>query len=94
MSAERAFPTTSRDRLEAERFRAVFDRALDPMVILDDGARFVEVNAAACAFYGAERGELLKQRLPDFLVDHARFEKSWQTFLANGEPIRGEAPGS
>jgi len=41
------------------RFRAVFDGALDAMLIADEHGRYVEVNRAACALFGRAREEIL-----------------------------------
>jgi PAS domain S-box-containing protein len=46
--------------VESERrFRAVFDGALDAMLISDDHGRYVEVNRAACALLARSREEIL-----------------------------------
>ncbi|MDQ6619744.1 MAG: PAS domain S-box protein [Pseudomonadota bacterium] len=71
---------------DLQRFAAVFDYALDAILIADDGARYVSVNAAACELLGYTREELLELGVSDItpelqreLVPHA-----WQEFLKCG----------
>jgi PAS domain S-box-containing protein len=46
--------------LDSERrFRAVFDGALDAMLLVDHQDRYVEANRAACALFGRSRDEIL-----------------------------------
>ncbi len=45
------------------KFRGLFDAALDPIIILDDEARFVDTNAAACQLLGRRREDLVGHRL-------------------------------
>jgi two-component system cell cycle sensor histidine kinase/response regulator CckA len=74
---------------ESERqFRAVFDGALDGMLILDDEGRCLEVNAAAGALYGRPPRECLGTRLGTF--SDVDFAAVWPRFLASGH-ARGEA---
>jgi PAS domain S-box-containing protein len=62
----------------AERgYRAAFENAPDAMVVMDDQARFVDVNPAACSLIGLSREALLGRALPDFLPDRAAFERYW-----------------
>jgi two-component system, cell cycle sensor histidine kinase and response regulator CckA len=42
-----------------EQFRALFDGALDAMLIVDDEGRYVDANPAACRLFGLARDELL-----------------------------------
>lgn len=57
---------TERQRVEEmldqtrRRFQAIFENALDPIVLLDDSLRFVDANPAACAMYGYRHEELLE----------------------------------
>ncbi len=48
-----------------ERFRLLFERSLDPILISDDRDRFVEVNGAACRLLGLSREELLQWKWSD-----------------------------
>jgi PAS domain S-box-containing protein len=49
------------------RFRAVFDNALDAMVMVNDELRFVDANQAACQLYGVTKEEMFRLSLEDFV---------------------------
>ena len=51
-----------------ERFRLLFERSMDAILISDDEGRFLEVNNAASALLGFKRDELLQKRLSDVLL--------------------------
>jgi PAS domain S-box-containing protein len=86
-----------RERSEAtlreheQKLRAVFDTALDAIFITDDERRYVDVNPAACEYYGVERRNLIGRRIDDFLPPHrlATVEEDWRTYVAGG-PILAE----
>jgi diguanylate cyclase (GGDEF)-like protein/PAS domain S-box-containing protein len=67
-------------------FRAIFEGALDPMLLADDDARYVDANPAACAFLGLSRAEICSLRVVDLAPEPARaaFHQVWQTFLQDG----------
>jgi two-component system cell cycle sensor histidine kinase/response regulator CckA len=72
-------------RKENERlFRAVFDNAFESMVIVDNDARNVDVNPAACELFGRSREELLGMRIGDLSGEFAEGHGGWETFLAIG----------
>jgi len=48
-----------------DRFRLLFERSLDAILISDDGGRFVEVNGAACRLLGLRREQLLEWKWSD-----------------------------
>jgi diguanylate cyclase (GGDEF)-like protein/PAS domain S-box-containing protein len=72
-------------------FRAIFEGALDPMLLADDDARYVDANPAACAFFGLCHAELCTLGVVDFTPEDARAEFSavWNLFL-HEEKQRGE----
>ncbi len=72
-------------------FRAIFEGALDPMLLADDDARYVDANPAACAFFALSRAELCTLRVVDFAPEAAKAEFSavWKLFLSEGKQ-RGE----
>jgi diguanylate cyclase (GGDEF)-like protein/PAS domain S-box-containing protein len=74
-----------------ESFRAIFDGALDPMLLADDDARYLDANPAACAFFGLSRDEICTRRVVDFAPETARaeFSAAWKLFLLEGKQ-RGE----
>ncbi len=74
-----------------ERFRAVFENALDAMFILDDVGSFVDVNPAACVLSGRSRQDLLKMNVLS-LVPYGRMDevkKLGETFRQEGR-MQGE----
>jgi PAS domain S-box-containing protein len=48
-----------------ERFRLLFERSLDAILISDDRGQFVEVNGAACRLLGLSREKLLEWKWSD-----------------------------
>src|SRR4051812_9894632 len=64
----------------------VFQRSLNPTLMLDDERRYVDVNDAACSFLGLSRDEVLRRKVDDFLVPDVRstLGDSWPKFLASG----------
>ncbi|HTA29742.1 MAG TPA: response regulator [Candidatus Cybelea sp.] len=48
-----------------QRFRLLFERSLDAILISDDRGRFVEVNGAACRLLGLGREQLLQWKWSD-----------------------------
>jgi PAS domain S-box-containing protein len=76
-------------RESARQFRAVFDAALDAMVIADDEGRYVEVNAAACSLYGISRTMLLGHWLGDYVAPGFDVAAAWAAFRQEGR-AKGE----
>jgi two-component system, cell cycle sensor histidine kinase and response regulator CckA len=76
-------------REAARQFRAVFDGALDAMVIADDEGRYVEVNAAACGLYGLGRSALLGHWIGDFAAPGIDVASTWAAFRREGR-AKGE----
>jgi PAS domain S-box-containing protein len=71
-------------REAARQFRAVFDGALDAMVIADDEGRYVEVNAAACGLYGLSRSALLGHWIGDYAAPGVDAAQIWSAFRREG----------
>ena len=68
-----------------EAFEAVFDGALDAMVIADDDGRYLQVNAAACALFGLTRAELLDTGALELRdAGTLRTTATWDAFLGEG----------
>ena len=73
------------DLREAERrFRAVFEKSFDAMLLADDEGRYVEANRAACDLFGLERQELLGRRIEEFAPEGFDFEAAWREFQTTG----------
>lgn len=69
-----------------EPFRAIFEAALDAMVLADDDGRFVEANPAALALLGVTLDEIRRARAHDFtLLKGADNEGGWRAFLDAGK---------
>lgn len=69
-----------------EFFEALFDHALDAVLISDDSSTYVEVNSAGCELIGLPRDQILGRQVQDFFemgkaetVAHA-----WGSFLEKG----------
>lgn len=58
----------ARAREDRQRYRAVLESALDPIVVADQEGRLVEFNPAAEAFFGRARAEVLGRTLVETLV--------------------------
>ena len=52
---------------QTPKWRAIFDHALDAMLILDDQRRFTDANPAACDLLGASLKQLVGASLDDYL---------------------------
>src|SRR6185503_6271152 len=76
----------AQQRLEESerRFRAMFDSALDALVVADTTGAFVEANPAACELFGVSRERLLGHRVGDFSPSGTDFEHEWNEFLQCG----------
>jgi PAS domain S-box-containing protein len=70
---------------ENERLlRAVFDGALDAMVLADDRGFYVQANTAACELWGLSRERLLGRNISEFAEPGFDFEKAWSSFRSDG----------
>ncbi|MDX6439451.1 MAG: two-component system, cell cycle sensor histidine kinase and response regulator CckA [Gaiellaceae bacterium] len=78
-------------REQEQKLRAVFDMAIDAIFITNDDRRYVDVNPAACEYYGVAKRDLIGRKVEDFLPPHrsATIEEDWAAFLQGG-PIRAE----
>jgi PAS domain S-box-containing protein len=71
-------------RESERRFGAVFDGALDAMVIVNDDGRYVEANAAACALLGRSREAILGESIVSTSAPGMDFERVWEAFRREG----------
>ena len=80
-------------RASEQRFRAVFDNALEAMMLFDNNDEYVDVNPAACALLGVPRADLMPRRFSSFVVPGMEgvFQQALSAFLAQGQ-LRGEFP--
>ncbi|MCU0523740.1 MAG: PAS domain S-box protein [Elainella sp. Prado103] len=72
-----------------EEWQALFDHALDAILIADDQGRYVDVNPAACQLVGISKAEFLKTKIIDYLEPGFDFDVVWQAFLEQGR-LSGE----
>ncbi|MBD2740729.1 PAS domain S-box protein [Coleofasciculus sp. FACHB-1120] len=76
-------------RIREEQLRAIFEGALEAILITDNEGAYVEGNPAACQLLGMQVSELLGKRIADFVEPCFDFEQAWHNFqkqgLATGE---------
>jgi PAS domain S-box-containing protein len=72
-------------------FQALFDNALDAILLADDQGHYVDANPAACALTGYNRQELLKMEVWDITPapDRDSAPELWRQFLSMGR-LSGE----
>ncbi len=75
---------------DSEReLQAMFELAIDAILIADDSGRYVRANPAACALLGVAEQDLLGRGIADFLAPGFEFGDSWRTFFEKGR-LSGE----
>jgi PAS domain S-box-containing protein len=64
-------------------FRFVFNRSTNPMCLIDEERRIVDVNESALAMLRRSRGQVIGSLAVDFIApaDRAESEKRWQAIL-------------
>jgi PAS domain S-box-containing protein len=80
------------ERVEAERareaseglFRAVFENAMEGVIIADDEGAFVDASPAACEIFGLERDRLLGRSIDEFGDVELDFEGAGGPFGGSG----------
>ena len=77
--------------LDNERkFRAVFDTALELMVLKDDEGRYLDVNRALCEFAGLPREEILGKTMQEVFTQDKEMAGSWERAVREGHVSSGE----
>ncbi|HEY9607590.1 MAG TPA: PAS domain S-box protein, partial [Allocoleopsis sp.] len=71
------------------QFQAIFNDALDAILIADDAGNYIDANPAACKLLGLPRDELLGCNISHFAEPGLDFAEAWRGFLAQGR-ITGE----
>ncbi|MFW5942802.1 MAG: PAS domain S-box protein, partial [Chloroflexota bacterium] len=76
-------------RQSEEKFHAVFEGAGDALVIVDDEARVVDTNPAACELFQQQVEELAEMSLASWGCAPSRFDTMWRELQQEGR-VRGE----
>jgi PAS domain S-box-containing protein len=71
--------------LRERQFRALFDSALDAMVLVSDGRTFLDANPAAAQLFGMSRERLLTQVIDRFCPPEFPVAERWTEFVMAGE---------
>ena len=73
-------------RQSESQFRALFENALDAVLIADDGGAYVDANPAACSLLGVSYDEVIGRTISDFTEQDAKAEtpRIWEQFLKEG----------
>jgi PAS domain S-box-containing protein len=69
-----------------QRLAAVFEAALEPMLLADDQGHYLDANAAACATFGWSRERFRELCIADLMPpeQRSRFADRWANFLELG----------
>ncbi|MBD0388198.1 MAG: PAS domain S-box protein, partial [Nostoc sp. C3-bin3] len=73
----------------SRQFQAIFNGALDAMLIADDEGNYMDANPAACELLGLPRETLLGCHISNFTEPDVDFQGAWCSFLEQGR-ITGE----
>ncbi len=71
------------------RFRAIFEGALDAILIIDEDGCFIDANPAACALLGRDHEAILRLRVSEITVGGYDFDDALQQLLRRGT-LEGE----
>ena len=76
----------AQEKLRASQhlLRAIFDGALDPMVLTDGDARYVDANPAACELFALPLQQLIGRSASEFLGAELLSEAAYLGFRAQG----------
>jgi PAS domain S-box-containing protein len=66
-------------------FEALFNAALDAVLVVDDARTFVGANPAACRLLGVPCDALIGRRFDDLLDRPGDLDEAWQAFLRAGQ---------
>jgi len=73
--------TESALRASEQHFHAMFDSALDAMLVVDDTRTYVAVNASAARLFGVLAEELRGRRFGDFAAPGTDIDRAWQALI-------------
>lgn len=86
----RVFDEMAESLEEQTRYlRAIFDRSLDAIQVLDDERRYLDTNPAGAAMLGVSPERLLAMRVDDFVPPESKgtLDELWRDFLKRGELV-------
>jgi PAS domain S-box-containing protein len=71
--------------------RAIFDGALDAMLLADDAGKYVDANPAACELFGLPREQLIGRSIAEFTGSNYDEAAAYESFREHGH-ARGHFP--
>jgi PAS domain S-box-containing protein len=72
-----------------DRYRLLFESALDAILVLDDHDACIDINPATVALLGRTREELIGRSMTELVVDgEPRFDGAWKALVADGRRTR------
>jgi PAS domain S-box-containing protein len=75
--------------LPISQLRAIFEHALDPILVTDGAGRYTAVNPAAARMFGLPAHQIIGKMVGDFAEPGFDVEGAWRRFLGEGN-VRGE----
>jgi PAS domain S-box-containing protein len=80
-------PVTKGSPMGDGTFRALFDGAINPMLVIDDSRCYVAANGAAARMLQYTREQLVEMRIDDLTPKERRsgLARRWQEFLGRGD---------
>ncbi|OGC89552.1 MAG: hypothetical protein A2W25_14395 [candidate division Zixibacteria bacterium RBG_16_53_22] len=83
---------TRKMRESEQRFRLLFERAFDSIILADESGVILDTNQATCELLGQEKPDLLGQPIFNYLFeeDTGRFQKAMKKALSQGSEMAGE----
>lgn len=73
------------EEVQEQPWQALFDHALDAILIADDQGCYLDANPAACQLFGVSKAELLSSCVADFADPAMEITQLWQQFLQQGQ---------
>lgn len=70
-------------RHERNRFRAVFEKAFDAMVIANDDGQYIDANQHAAELFGLPEEDLIGRSIEEFAPVDSDFEAAWSEFQSS-----------
>ncbi|MDB4995011.1 MAG: Blue-light-activated protein [Myxococcaceae bacterium] len=78
-------------RQNGQLLRAIFEGALDAMLLADDRGRYVDANPAACELFGLPRSQLIGRSIVEFAAPGYDGEQAYREYRERGH-MRGQFP--